>query len=393
MAASVVQSKTGAESGSETLPPPSTVTVTWDTPATAGNLLVVTAATDDYVIAGGIPAGFTESTGCRQHTFLGHYVWWKVATGGETSTTYTIGSNSPSCWATAEITGIAPAPYDISAGQFNQTSGTSYTTPAITPSAGDRFLLASMGQTYSATQLTGVSGWLNGFVEVADVFTVRASGTRDLTSLASLGVTANGSTAYSTGASYNPGASSRTGIIAAFKVAASGGGTDANVTPSPVAATAAVPSSSRSAGSTVAAAVVAAAVGILAPQIQATSNATVTATPLAVAAGVPVPQVASGSSATVTPAVIATTATAPGVDLATGAQVAPVPVAAAASVLAVAVSTSITATPALVPVVASVPGAAVATVVADITVRVGPPRRAWAATPPGRGWQIGPPIL
>lgn len=211
MSAALVQSKSAAQNTGD-----ATVDATWDTPAVAGNLLIIIVAADDYNV--GNPTGFTLSTGCEQETFLGHYLWWKVAAGGETSATYTIGSASPSCWITAEYSGMEAVPYDISAGQLAQSTSTTYTTPAITPTAGDRLLIATIGGSYNAGSIS-LSAWLNSFAERQDIGTTLGSGTRDVAGLADLAVTANGSTAYSSGATYAPQAQARTGIIAAFKVA------------------------------------------------------------------------------------------------------------------------------------------------------------------------------
>lgn len=217
MAASIVQQNEGAQNTGD-----ATVDATLGSGCAAGNTIVVIVGADDYRTAGGIPTGFTESTGCKQETFLGHYLWWKVATGGETTFGYTIGSASPSCWEVFEISGLhASAPYDVSNGQFAQSSGTSYTTPTITPTAGDRYLVGSIGGSLSNT-LSGVDTWLNSFTEREDTFTTLASGTRDVIGMADRSVTADGLTGYSTGASYTGATTcqSRTGIIVAFKVAA-----------------------------------------------------------------------------------------------------------------------------------------------------------------------------
>lgn len=223
MAASIVQSKSAAQNTGL-----ATVSVTWDTPATAGNLLYITIASDDYRTAGGTPSGFTQSTGCGQETFHGHYVWWKVATGGETSVSYTIGSASPSCWITAEISGLESSPLDTSNGQLVQASGDSYTTPTITPTTGDRFLMASMA--FSKTNsFTGMDTWLNSFSEFQDIFTTLGSGTRDHVGAATRSVTGDGSTGFSSGStSAGTGTpTARSGIIIAFKVAGAAAATSA----------------------------------------------------------------------------------------------------------------------------------------------------------------------
>lgn len=139
-----VQVKTGAQNTGL-----STVTATLDSAATVGNLLVLIVGADDY--RSGVPTGYTESAGAAQETFLGHYLWWKVAAGGETSAAYTIGSAAPSAWLFAEFPGIAASPYDVSGGQLAQSSGTSYTTATITPSAGSRMLIASIGGSLNGT--------------------------------------------------------------------------------------------------------------------------------------------------------------------------------------------------------------------------------------------------
>lgn len=223
MPASLVQSKAAAQNTGL-----ATVTVSWDTAATAGNLLLIVVGSDDYRTAGGLPSGFTQSTGCAQQTFLGHYLWWKVASGGETSAQYTIGSASPSCWLTAEVSGVQASPYDTSNGQFAQSSGSTYTTPAITPTAGERFIVGSIGGSGVIT-FSGVDTWLNSFTEITDTFTTLGSGTRDCVGASSLSVTANGSTSYSTGATFSGAATptARTGIAIAFKVAAAAGAASA----------------------------------------------------------------------------------------------------------------------------------------------------------------------
>jgi len=216
MAAALVQSKSAAQNTGL-----ATVSALWDTPAVAGNLLIMSVGSDDY--AASPPSLWNQSTGCKQETFLGHYFWWKVAAGGETSRSYTIGSGSPSCWATAEYSGLELSPYDISNGTLLGSSGLTMTTPSITPSAGERLVISSIGGTLSTGSLT-LATWLNSFAERQDIGTTLGSGTRDVVGLADLAATYNGSTGVSSGATYSGTAQSRTGIIISFKVATGGGG-------------------------------------------------------------------------------------------------------------------------------------------------------------------------
>jgi hypothetical protein len=215
MPAGIVQSASGANNA----PASATQTATLGGAATAGNQILLVVGGDDY--AATPPTGFTEHTGAKQETFLGHYLWRKTAAGGETSISYTLGSAAPSCWAIAEISGIdSTTPYDISTGTFDQSSGTTYTTPTLTPTSGDRLLVATIGGALNSA-FSGLSGWTNSFTELQDVWTTLASGTRDSIGLATLAVTANGATAYSTGITWDGAVTpqARTAIIISLKVA------------------------------------------------------------------------------------------------------------------------------------------------------------------------------
>lgn len=215
MAWSIVQQNEAAENVGA-----ATVAATLTSPATAGNLILVVVGADAY--ASTPPTGFTESTGCKLQTNLGHYVWWKVAVGGETSVSYTIGSVATSVWEIFEISGLTASPYDISNGTFLASGASTFTTPSITPTAGERLIVASMGGSTSAANFTGLSAWLNSFTEQNDTMNTKASGTRDIIGMATLSATADGLTGYSSGATYSPNATARTGIIIAFKVLAAG---------------------------------------------------------------------------------------------------------------------------------------------------------------------------
>jgi type VI protein secretion system component VasK len=115
---------------------------------------------DDY---NGTPnTGWTQSTGMEQQTFHGGYIWWQVSTGAQPPS-YTIGSASGSSWVLEEWSGLTSTPYDISNGAFTQTtvltSGTQ-ATPTITPTSGDRLLLAMMGAS-NPNDMTAATGSFN----------------------------------------------------------------------------------------------------------------------------------------------------------------------------------------------------------------------------------------
>lgn len=218
MAATVVQSAEGTSTSA-------TVTASFSSTPTNGNLIVLCFAADDY---NGTPnSGWTQSTGMEQQTYHGSYLWWRVASGGSNSFQYTIGSATNSSWVLLEVSGLDAAPYDVSSGQFAQSSSSTYTTPSITPTAGDRLLIASMGGSQASADMSAdLNTWLNSFTHIRSSGPASASGTRDVVGVASLAVTANGSTSYSTGATYpaSPQVQSRSGLIIAFKVASGGGG-------------------------------------------------------------------------------------------------------------------------------------------------------------------------
>src|SRR5262245_9750329 len=112
----------------------SSVTPTLPGATTAGNVIVLQFTADDY--NGTPPAFWTESTGMRQHTFHGAYLWWHLCTGSDTLAAYSIGSAVRSTWQVIEYAGpFNASPYDVSNGQSTSggvSSPSAYTTPSIT---------------------------------------------------------------------------------------------------------------------------------------------------------------------------------------------------------------------------------------------------------------------
>lgn len=211
----LVQSNTGQGSTATTAP-------TLGSATTAGSLIVLGFASDDY--NGSPNAGWTQSAEMEQQTFHGGYLWWLIATAGMTIPSYTIGSATHSTWVCAEFAGPFDAsPYDTSQGQFLQASATTYTTDNQTPTAGDRLMVAVMGGSHGSLALNGAfSSWLNSFTQVATIGKTPAPAT--CVGMARRVVPANGSTAYSSGVTYPTTVQSRSGLIIAFKAGAAGGG-------------------------------------------------------------------------------------------------------------------------------------------------------------------------
>lgn len=212
MAGAIVQVKQLAQNTAA-----SPASITLDTPATAGNMLVVVYGGDSYVASANRPAGFSEPAGGRQETFLGHYVWYKLAAGGETTFSATSSPTSTWCMIALELSGVAAL--DVSNGTFLATGANTMDTPTVTPTAGGRFVVATIGASHNANFNPGQGAWTNGFTERADVATSLASGTRDNIAVATLSLTANGVAGVSAGAAWDAEISpqSRTGIILAFQ--------------------------------------------------------------------------------------------------------------------------------------------------------------------------------
>lgn len=215
MAAAPVQS---AE-GTSTL---ATVTVSFPVATTPGNVVVLTISADDYNTSPG--AGWTESTGMEQMVNHGGYLWWRKSN-GETSFQYTIGSATNSSWTIAEYSGLEAAPYWGSAGKSANGFDKTYTTPSLTPPAGDYLMVAAVNFNRNSSSHSGnsVTGWTNSFTGLQDIGS-GGSGSNCTASQAYRAVTADGSTAYSTGATSNIDVTSASGLIIAFKVASGGGG-------------------------------------------------------------------------------------------------------------------------------------------------------------------------
>lgn len=188
------------------------------TSVAAGTLLVLTVAADDYKT--GDPSGWTLSTGCAQQGYAGHYLWWKIASGSETSVTYVIGSATVSTYHLLSATNIeGTGSLDISNGQSQQLPDvTAYATPSVTTSSGRRLAVASLCA-MNASQTSTMASWTNSYTERGDTCTT--SGSFDNLGSATLVLDGGGSTSTQSTVSY--GSLWQGGIIAVFKVAAESG--------------------------------------------------------------------------------------------------------------------------------------------------------------------------
>src|SRR5437868_5875590 len=123
------------------------------------------------------------------------------------------------------------------------TNATTYSTNSLTPTAGTRTIIASLGSTQTGTVRT-LSGWTNSFVEVADVCQPTAD--YPMQGVAVLdNLTANGSTAYSTTGTYSTSSGGRSAIIASYVTTAGGGTTTGTLSAQTPKTTASIAGSSQ----------------------------------------------------------------------------------------------------------------------------------------------------
>lgn len=192
-----------------------------DTPATAGNEIIITVASDAYFNAA--PGGFNEPAGARQEQYLGHYMWHKTSAGGETSFTGTPQVNCTAVWAIYEVSGLSGVGSLVASNGRSAVLGgsSSYATPTLTLSAGERFVIAAVGGSYSNT-MTSMSGWTNSFMELHDDRTVLGAGTRDSLGVATRQGTFTAGQTLNTTVTWDSGLQpeSQTAIIAAFNIGA-----------------------------------------------------------------------------------------------------------------------------------------------------------------------------
>jgi hypothetical protein len=213
----VVQSNTGSSTTATTSP-------TLGVATTSGNLVVLTFAADDY--NGSPDSGWTQSAEMEQQTFHGGYLWWHISTGAAIPS-YTIGSAVRSAWTLVEYAGPFDAsPYDISEGQFQQTSSASYTTANITPTTGSRLLIAGLQGQHASSDLGFWQNWTNSFTERVE-FRFNGGNPRLTLAQATRLVTGDGVTTFSTGGDHNQTTSqvsqSRSACIIAFKQGSAAG--------------------------------------------------------------------------------------------------------------------------------------------------------------------------
>jgi hypothetical protein len=196
-----------------------TVAPAFGSPSTAGNLIVLSISGDAGVPSVG--SGWQQSANMGQVGDNGGYLWWRISAGETTFPSYTMSVATNSSWTLTEFAGCTATPYDVSLGQHSETGVALYTTPALTPSAGSRVLVAAMLGS-STIDLSGAfTAWLNSFTQLAGIG--QSAGTiKTCAAVAYRLVTGDGATPFSSGVTWPALCSGNVGLIAAFKGGASG---------------------------------------------------------------------------------------------------------------------------------------------------------------------------
>jgi hypothetical protein len=217
MALAFVKSAKGTSSSS---------TVSWGfgSATTSGNLIVGVIAADDYNATP--TTGWTQSSEMEQQGYHGAYLWWRISTGETSPQAYTIGSATVSAWILMEFSGNDATPYDTSQGLIVNSTDETYTTDNITPTSGNRLLVAMVGGSLAGDLSAYVcGGWTNSFTTVDHTNTGNTGATNDIIGAAYRIVAADGSTAYSTTGDFDTGSAaivqSRSALIISFKESAS----------------------------------------------------------------------------------------------------------------------------------------------------------------------------
>lgn len=202
----IVQQNSGTFNGTSFTPTLGATTQTGNTVylIVAGNTTVTT------------PTNWTLRT--SQVNFMGHYAYSR--TGVALSSVSVSNASGQGTWWLFEVNGA----YDTSTSANSSSPATTYSTPALTPASGTRSVFASIASTAdSGSTVRTVSGWTSSFVEQIDL--CQATADAPMQGGAVLAdITANGTTSYSTSATYSAASAGRSAIILSSASSAGGGG-------------------------------------------------------------------------------------------------------------------------------------------------------------------------
>lgn len=195
---------------------PATLDVVLGASATAGNLILIGANSDATLTP---PAGF--ATAASAINAQATYLFWKIATGGETTLTVTPSVGRPLALVAAEYSGINASPVDQTAS--NSATGSSTAGPVSAGATGTttqavELVVAVTGpHSYSSPSPPGSPTWTNGYNGrgAAASALVATSGRNSATFLADLIVSSVG--AQSTSTSWTNSSQDWGAVVATFK--------------------------------------------------------------------------------------------------------------------------------------------------------------------------------
>lgn len=179
-------------------------------PSTGSSTLLLFVAANVTVTT---PSGWTLRR--SQVNNMGHYLYTRE---GDASTSWTLSTgNGEGTWYMCEIVN---GTYESATSSDNISSGTNYSTPAITPSLGSKVLFASIASLTGSSVVRTVSGWTNGFSESSDI--CQPIGSYPMQGIANRFVVASGSDSYSTTTTYSAASNGRSAIICSLIINVSG---------------------------------------------------------------------------------------------------------------------------------------------------------------------------
>jgi hypothetical protein len=195
----LMQSKSYASSANST-----THTVTFDSTATSGRMLIVCFSAD-AALSGGTPSGWTSAV--TGSDWGDAHIFYKTSNGTETNFAVTLASSVPCEMYFMEYTALTAVDQTASAiGQgVSNLIGTG-TTGTTTQAVG---VCVAVGIWYTTNS---ASSWSNSFTEVADIL---STGTAHWLGVATLATSATGT--YTTSATISTSGTHGVGVIAAFK--------------------------------------------------------------------------------------------------------------------------------------------------------------------------------
>lgn len=195
----ILQSDKGTYSGT------GPITVTLPNPTSSSSKIVVAILGDGTV---GTPSGWElrdDNVGYDGAYFFEH-------AGGATSWDFTPGSAANYTWVAFELdNGVFDA---VALSAYTNTSDITWATNGVTPTAGERVLIALVGHISPGATGHSVTSWSDSFVEVADQQV--AAGDNPLGAVATRTVTADGVATYSTTATFSAAGDGRVGLLIAY---------------------------------------------------------------------------------------------------------------------------------------------------------------------------------